>query len=500
MQVTPRSNELINQLEREQSAMKIQAVQRGRNARAKLERRLSRKETGRQGEMVRPDEAERRTLATPPPRQTRKRQAADRADTQPSQPKEQQVLPPQAPGDDLALAERSGAGQEASDAEEEFLKQKIKAKAARLKKQSRGIATAFFVVASIFFLRTMVGGIDCSMNLDGKYYMDREPKTECNTDDPYYASVRRLSIIGMVCYALLFVVLVVAMAKGGQSKFTFLALKFRGKWFWWELVLLLRKVIIMVAALRTSERPEQGWFLCSLVLVLAISAHSFARPYMEDWLNACEYCSLFSTLLLFMAGMVFKVQSSHMGDIEAADGAGAQLASVMDNQTAEQGNTLAPLARALVVMAIGLIVGTTAMCLYAELRLLCKCCRCHSCSRKQTEALPLLEQAKPQAQAAGSPPVPPRPVLEKRGNIGPPVPPRTPRVSVGRSLTAPRDSPRTTATAPPPKPARPSYAPPIGGQSRRPSGRLHAPLPGAVADASPTKQAKQAREKPRQGP
>ena len=52
--------------------------------------------------------------------------------------------------------------------------------------------------------------------------------------------------------------------------------------------------------------------------------------------------------------------------------------------------------------------GARAMCLYAELRLLCKCCRCHSCSRKQTEALPLLEQAKPQAQAVETPPVPPR--------------------------------------------------------------------------------------------
>ena len=71
----------------------------------------------------------------------------------------------------------------------------------------------------------------------------------------------------------------------------------------------------MIVALRTSEQPEKGWFLCSFVLVLAISAHSFARPYNEDWLNACEYCSLFSTLLLFQAGMVFKVQSSNLDDI-----------------------------------------------------------------------------------------------------------------------------------------------------------------------------------------
>ena len=158
------------------------------------------------------------------------------------------------------------------------LRAKIGRKAARLKKQAKGVCTGSYVVASIFYLRTMVGGLDCSENADRKYYMDKEPATECNTDDPYYASVRRLSIIGLVCYALVFAVLVVAMAVGGRHKFSFLADKMKPKWFWWELVLLLRKVIIMVVALRTSEQPEQGWFLCSFVLVLAISAHSFARP------------------------------------------------------------------------------------------------------------------------------------------------------------------------------------------------------------------------------
>ena len=86
---------------------------------------------------------------------------------------------------------------------------------------------------SIFFLRTMVGGLDCSENLDAKHYMDKEPATECSTDDPHYASVRRLSIIGLVCYAVLFIALVVAMRAGGQRKFSFLAEHMRPKWCWW---------------------------------------------------------------------------------------------------------------------------------------------------------------------------------------------------------------------------------------------------------------------------
>jgi len=261
------------------------------------------------------------------------------------------------------------------------LKQKIRAKARRLRKQLRGVFTAAFVVTSIFFLRTMVGGLDCSTvgyGEDAKLFMDREPATECNIDDPYYASVWRLSIIGLVCYALLFVALVVAMAVGGRHKFSFLADKMKPKWFWWELMLLLRKVLIMVVALRTSEQPEQGWFLCSFVLVLAISAHSFARPYKEDWLNACEYCSLFSTLLLFQAGMVFKVQSSDMDGAERGVERTAELASAVADasEAGAEEEALAPMARGLVGMSIGLILLTAAMCLYVELRVLCRCCRC----------------------------------------------------------------------------------------------------------------------------
>ena len=67
------------------------------------------------------------------------------------------------------------------------LKQKIRAKARRLRKQLRGVFTAAFVVTSIFFLRTMVGGLDCSTvgyGEDAKLFMDREPATECNIDDP----------------------------------------------------------------------------------------------------------------------------------------------------------------------------------------------------------------------------------------------------------------------------------------------------------------------------
>jgi hypothetical protein len=125
-------------------------------------------------------------------------------------------------------------------------------------------------------------------------------------------------------YAVLFLLLVAAMRIGGQHKFAFIADKMKPKcvrapclcqcwpcscfihfyacrYFWWEVVLLVRKLVIMAVALRTSDVPARGWFICSFVLTVCISLHTYARPYDDDFLNACEYISLISTMVRHVA-------------------------------------------------------------------------------------------------------------------------------------------------------------------------------------------------------
>jgi hypothetical protein len=59
----------------------------------------------------------------------------------------------------------------------------------RLWRRLPSIFTTSFIVGSVFFMRTMVGGIDCSRSIDGKFYMDREPVVECNRNDEYYGEL-----------------------------------------------------------------------------------------------------------------------------------------------------------------------------------------------------------------------------------------------------------------------------------------------------------------------
>ena len=76
--------------------------------------------------------------------------------------------------------------------------------------------------------------------------------------------------------------------------------------------------------------------------------------------------------------MVFKVQSSDMDGAERGVERTAELASAVADasEAGAEEEPLAPMAKGLVVMSIGLILLTAAMCLYVELRVLCRCCRC----------------------------------------------------------------------------------------------------------------------------
>ena len=59
-------------------------------------------------------------------------------------------------------------------------------------------------------------------------------------------------------------------------------------------------------------------------------------------------------------------------------------ALMSSNQTTsveEEEEPLAPMARALVVMSIGLILFTTTMCTYVELKLVCQCCRARAMTK-----------------------------------------------------------------------------------------------------------------------
>ena len=60
-----------------------------------------------------------------------------------------------------------------------------------------------------------------------------------------------------LAFATIFAIVVI---RGGQSEFAFLAQKMKRHLFWWELLLILRKIIVMISVTGLSSRKVEAWF------------------------------------------------------------------------------------------------------------------------------------------------------------------------------------------------------------------------------------------------
>ena len=96
----------------------------------------------------------------------------------------------------------------------------------------------------------------------------------------------------------------------------------------WEMILLLRKVLIMASFLVYPEQVEQAWFLGSTVMVASLLLHAAAKPYEDALIDWCEFLSLVSTLFIFQSGVVFKVLNDPSNPATGEDA--RSLASILE--------------------------------------------------------------------------------------------------------------------------------------------------------------------------
>ena len=77
----------------------------------------------------------------------------------------------------------------------------------------------------------------------------------------------------------------------GRQRFAFFASKSRNQWYWWELVVLFRKVLLTVIAMFNTVHVERGWWVMSFIQMIAICAHLLVMPYRDRVTNWCTYTS-----------------------------------------------------------------------------------------------------------------------------------------------------------------------------------------------------------------
>eukprot|EP01043_Picozoa_sp_COSAG02_P004329 COSAG02_NODE_111_length_36009_cov_42.221248_26_plen_190_part_00 len=114
---------------------------------------------------------------------------------------------------------------------------------AQLANQVRLLLIGALVLGSTFFVKGVLGGLDCTLNTDGRYYLDIEAEVECDQDnDERYRIVFIKGSVGLAVWLVCMVVLVCSfLSDTGKAKYAFLTEKMEDTYYWWELLLLLRK-------------------------------------------------------------------------------------------------------------------------------------------------------------------------------------------------------------------------------------------------------------------
>jgi hypothetical protein len=179
---------------------------------------------------------------------------------------------------------------------------------AHLSGQLLTITVAAFIFGSIFFLRNVLTIWDCTLPeiAGGPTFVRAEPNIECNTDNDEYNSLDSMAMLGLTVYLAMFGAFSFGLIVK-RDLFEFLGDKFEDAFFYWELVLLSRKVLIMASFLFFASMTETAWFFGSAVVVVSLLLHCAAKPYEDELIDWCELLSLLSTLFIFQAGLVFKV-------------------------------------------------------------------------------------------------------------------------------------------------------------------------------------------------
>jgi hypothetical protein len=174
------------------------------------------------------------------------------------------------------------------------------------------VLSSLFTALSIFYMRAILRPFNCIRDgTDGIAYMASSPDIPCIAGDAEYAELVALSTNGLAvyagCYAVISFGLVVEMRsdRPGLGTLAFLGDKYEEEYYYWEMVVVARKLGLMVSFYLFSD--SQAWLCGTTVLVVALTVHAGARPYEDPTVDWSEFLTLVANLLILVSGPVFTV-------------------------------------------------------------------------------------------------------------------------------------------------------------------------------------------------
>eukprot|EP01052_Picozoa_sp_SAG31_P033263 SAG31_NODE_3735_length_3938_cov_1.264913_3_plen_180_part_00 len=88
-----------------------------------------------------------------------------------------------------------------------------------------------------------------------------------------------------------------------EKKYGFLTSKMREQYYYWECMIILRKLLLSLITRYSADNAIRQT-LCNLgVLLMAVSIHIYAAPFIHSDANLAELGTLFATLIVLLVGL-----------------------------------------------------------------------------------------------------------------------------------------------------------------------------------------------------
>jgi hypothetical protein len=173
------------------------------------------------------------------------------------------------------------------------------------------VMATMFTVGAIFLVKSFLRPFDCIENDFGERVMASAPEITCNDGDPDYWKITifsRIGIAGFVgCLAAMWSMLIRTHRSEtpGLGNFAFLADKFEDQYFYWEMVIVVRKVLLMAIFLLFNQ--VAAVLLATFLTIVCLCLHIAARPFEDAGTDWTEMLSLVAQLITLISGPVYVV-------------------------------------------------------------------------------------------------------------------------------------------------------------------------------------------------
>jgi hypothetical protein len=173
------------------------------------------------------------------------------------------------------------------------------------------VMATMFTVGAIFLAKSFLRPFDCMTNHFGERVMASAPEISCNDSDPDYSKITKYSEIGIAgfvaCIAVMWAMLIHTHRSDtpGLGNFAFLADKFEDQYYYWEMVIVVRKVLLMAIFLLFNQ--VAAVLLATFLTIVCLCFHIAARPFEDNGTDWTEMLLLIAQLITLISGPVFVV-------------------------------------------------------------------------------------------------------------------------------------------------------------------------------------------------